>query len=86
MLNDFVLFTKTLITNIIEKRDFIHNHLWELEESVVNDLYGKIDNAISSKSMLKEEMLARAIKAEDDIRTGRLFSHGEARMRIRFIN
>lgn len=63
--------------NIIEKRDFIHNHLHRADERTINEFYAKLRKA----DVLKEKLESRARKAEDDIRSGKVLSRIEIEKR-----
>lgn len=52
--------------NLVEKRDYIHNHLGEIKEPALNELYDRL-TAILEESLLEE--------SEEDIRNGKLTSH-----------
>lgn len=59
--------------NVIEKRDYIHSHLHQVDESVINEFYEKL----RTNNILKEKLISRAIKSESDIKSERLFSRAE---------
>ena len=63
--------------NIIEKMDFIHNHLHRADEITINEFYAKLRKA----DVLKEKLESRARKAEDDIRSGKVLSRIEIEKR-----
>lgn len=63
--------------NVVEKRDFIHSHLHRADESTINEFYKKLRKA----NVLMERLESRAGKAEDDIRSGRVFSRTEIEQR-----
>ena len=54
------------IMNVVEKRDFIHNHLSKIKEPALNELYERL-NDILEESLLEE--------SEEDITNGNLTSH-----------
>ncbi len=67
--------------NIIEKRDFIHSHLHQLDEEHINKLYQKVysfiseDNPVvgyhaSGKAIRKKQFIADLIEAEKQIERG----------------
>ena len=56
--------------NTIEKRDFIHSHLHQFDEKIINELYELLEKG----KVLQEKLLSRAQKSEKDIEAGRLFS------------
>ena len=59
--------------NIVEKRDFIHSHLHQVDESLIDRFY----EILRKEEILKEKLVTRAEKSEKDIRTGKLFSRAE---------
>jgi truncated hemoglobin YjbI len=59
--------------NIIEKRDFIHSHLHIANENLLNEFYEKLRKAEELKALHER----RALKAEEDIKEGRVFSRTE---------
>jgi hypothetical protein len=52
--------------NVIEKRDYIHNHLGKIKEPALNELYDRL-TVILEESLLEE--------SEEDIRNGNFTSH-----------
>ena len=52
--------------NEVEKRDFIHSHLHQLEEPVINEIYNKM-LSLFNESLIEE--------SEEDIKKGNLVSH-----------
>jgi len=52
--------------NIAEKRDFIHNHLHQVNEPAIDDIYVKM------MSLVKESLLE---ESEEDIKNNNLVSH-----------
>jgi len=67
-----------VIMNVVEKRDFIHSHLHKIDEKVINDLY----EMLQKSETLKEKLTNRALKSEDDIKAGRVFSRSELESKI----
>ena len=63
--------------NIIEKRDFIHSNLHFADEKTINEFYEKL----RKEEVLRTKLESRAIKAEDDIQSRRLFSRKEVEER-----
>ena len=59
--------------NIIEKRDFIHSHLDQLDESLINQFY----ETLRKEEVLKIKLTARAEKSENDIFAGKVFSRDD---------
>ena len=54
------------IMNEVEKRDFIHSHLHQVGEPVINEIYDKM------LSLLNETLIE---ESEEDIKNGNLISH-----------
>jgi hypothetical protein len=63
--------------NLIEKRDFIHNHLSKIDEQLVNEVFEKLKAAIDGDDILKEKLSARAIAAEKDINNNDIYTRKE---------
>ena len=64
--------------NTVEKRDFIHSHLHQMDENTINDLYEKLQKV----EVLKEKLTTRAFKSEDDIQSGNISNRSELERRI----
>ncbi len=65
------------VMNVVEKRDFIHSRLHRANERTINEFYEKLHK----EEVLKEKLENRALKAEKDIQSGRVFSRGEIEQR-----
>jgi len=61
------------IMNVVEKRDFIHSHLHQVDESLINQFY----ETLRKEEVLKEKLISRSKKSENDIETGRVFTRAE---------
>jgi len=59
--------------NVLEKRDFIKNHLHLANDSTINEFYERLRD----EDVLKEKLESRALKSESDIQSGRVFSRAE---------
>jgi RNA-binding protein YhbY len=59
--------------NIVEKRDFIHRHLDQLDENLINQFY----DTLRKEEVLKTKLVSRAGKSENDILAGKLFSRDD---------
>ncbi|HSM46891.1 MAG TPA: hypothetical protein VK872_03685 [Draconibacterium sp.] len=59
--------------NLTEKRDFIHDRLQQLDESLINEFY----EILHKKDILKTKLINRAHKSENDIKSGKVFSRAE---------
>jgi hypothetical protein len=63
--------------NVVEKRDFIHSHLHQVDESLINQFY----EMLRKEEVLKAKLISRAEKSEKDIRAGKIFSRAEIEQR-----
>jgi len=68
--------------NVAEKREFIHSHLHQAEEQVINEFY----EILREKDLLKLKLESRALKSEADINSGQVFSRDEVEQRFGNIN
>jgi sialic acid synthase SpsE len=59
--------------NLVEKRDFIHSHLHQVDESLINEFY----EMLRKEEVLKAKLINRALKSENDIKAGKVFSRTE---------
>jgi len=59
--------------DVIEKRDFIKNHLHLANDSTINEFYKKLRD----EEVLKAKLESRALKSELDIQSERVFSRAE---------
>lgn len=66
-----------IIMNVVEKRDFIHSHLHQVDESLIDQFYKMLRN----EEVLKAKLISRAEKSENDIRAGKIFSRDEIEQR-----
>ena len=71
--------------NIIEKRDYIHNHLSQADEQIIDELFEKLRSLFEKDTVLKTKLTSRAKKSEENIRSGKLFSRQEAEKRTNHI-
>lgn len=67
--------------NVVEKRDFIQSHLHQVDEDVINQFY----EILRKEEVLKNKIISRAEKSENDIQAGRLFSRAEIEQRTKNI-
>ena len=65
------------VMNVVEKRDFIHSYLHRANENTINEFYEKL----RKEEVLITKLENRAQKAEDDIRSGKVFSREEIEQR-----
>lgn len=59
--------------NLIEKRDFIHSHLHQVDESLINEFY----DMLRKEEVLRAKLINRANNSENDIKNGNVFSRAE---------
>ena len=59
--------------NVVEKRDFIHSHLHQVDESLINQFY----EMLRKEEVLKTKLISRAQKSENEILIGKIFSRTE---------
>jgi hypothetical protein len=65
------------VMKAIEKRDFIHSHLHNADESIINEFY----EILSKEEALREKLTKRAEKSEKDILTGKVFTRSDIEQR-----
>jgi len=63
--------------NVVEKRDYIHSHLHQVDESLINQFY----ETLRKEEVLKTKLSGRAEKSENDIQSGMIFSRDEVEQR-----
>ena len=68
--------------NLIEKKDYIHSRLHEADESLINEFYEMLRN----EEVLKAKLISRALKSENDIKEGKIYSQTEIEERINNVN
>ena len=68
--------------NLVEKRDFIHSHLHQVDESLINEFY----EMLRKEEVLKTKLITRAQKSENDIQSGKVFSRTEIEKRTNNAN
>ncbi len=73
------------IMNIIEKRDYIHNHLSKADEQIIDELFEKLRSVLEKETVLKSKLTNRAKKSEENIRSGKFFSREEIERRTNHI-
>lgn len=59
--------------NLVEKRYFIHSHLHEVDERLINDFFGRI----RKEEVLKSKLIRRAQQSEKDIKEGKVYTRPE---------
>ena len=57
----------------IEKREYIHSHLHQLDDNTVDEFYEKLRKT----NVLKEKLISRAKKSEKDIESGNVLTREE---------
>jgi hypothetical protein len=65
--------------NLVEKRDFIHSRLHQVDESLINEFY----EMLRKEEVLKIKLINRAQKSENDIQSGKVFSRTEIEQRTK---
>jgi len=65
------------IMNVVEKRDFIHSHLHQVDESLIDQFY----ETLRKEEALKTKLISRAQKSENDIHAGKVLSRDEIEQR-----
>jgi len=65
--------------NVVEKRDYIHSHLHQVDESLINQFY----ETLRKEEVLKTKLSGRAEKSENDIQSGKIFSRAEVEQRTK---
>jgi hypothetical protein len=63
--------------NVVEKRDFIHSHLHQVDESLIDQFY----ETLRKEEVLKTKLISRTEKSENDIHDGKVFSRSEIEQR-----
>lgn len=61
--------------NLIEKRDYIHSHLHELDEQIIDELFKKVISVkakieVNENPISEAQLLATLEEAEDQIEKG----------------
>ena len=64
--------------NLIDKRDFIHSHLHQADDSLIDEFY----KMLCKEEVLKTKLISRALKSENDILEGRIYSQTEIKDKI----
>lgn len=67
--------------NIIEKRDYIHNHLSKADEKIIDELFEKLRSIFENEAVLRSKLESRAKKSEKNISSGKFFSRKEVEKR-----
>ncbi len=68
--------------NIVEKRNYIQNHLDQLDESLINQFY----ETLCKEEVLRKKLISRANKSENNILEGKVFSRGEIEQKTNVIH
>ena len=63
--------------NLVEKRDFIHSRLHQVDESLINEFY----EMLRKEEVLKTKLINRAHQSENDIQSGKVYSRTEIEQR-----
>jgi len=59
--------------NIVEKRDFIHSHLHQVKDPIIDDIYAKMV-ALLNEAMIEE--------SEEDVKNGNVTSHRSLKQEV----
>ena len=65
--------------NIVEKREFIQGRLNQADERLIDEVY----EMLRKEEVLKAKLISRALKSENDIKEGKVFSQTEFEQRIK---
>jgi len=68
--------------NSLEKRDFIHNHLHQVDENLLNEVYEKLHSYINEEH-LSDELTDALDKGIESLDQGRGSSHEEVMERMK---
>ena len=68
--------------NLVEKRNFIQSRLNQADESLIDKFY----EMLRKKDVLKTKLISRALKSENDIKEGRIYSRTEIEEKINNVN
>lgn len=63
--------------NIIEKRDFIQSYLHLADKNLIEEIYERL----LKNEKLKAKLGSRALKSEEDINSGHVYSRSEIEQR-----
>ena len=66
-----------VVMKVVEKRDFIHSHLHNADERVINEFY----EILRKEEALREKLTKRAEKSEKDILSGKVFTRSDIEQR-----
>ena len=70
--------------NTIEKRDFIHSHLHQIDDRIINEVFSKIHSCIDDKSdNLSEELRAALDQGLVSLERGKSSSHEDVMDRMK---
>ena len=64
--------------NLVEKRDFIHSHLHQVDEGMIDEFY----EMLRKEEVLKTKLINRAQQSENNIKDGKVFSRSEIEQKI----
>jgi len=68
--------------NLVEKRDFIHSRLHQVDESLINEFY----EMLRKEEVLRTKLINRAHQSENDIKSGKVFSRTEIEQKTNLDN
>ena len=65
--------------NIVKKKEFIQSRLHQADERLIDEVY----EILRKEDVLKAKLISRALKSENDIKEGKVFSRTEIEQRIK---
>ncbi|MDA3891883.1 MAG: hypothetical protein PF517_09500 [Salinivirgaceae bacterium] len=70
--------------NVIEKRDYIHSHLHQIDDRIINEVFNKIHSYIDDKSdNLSEELKVALDQGLESLEQGKSSSHEDVMTRMK---
>jgi len=79
---NFVSTKKITVMDSLEKRDFIHNHLHQVDENLLNEVYEKLHFYINEERM-SDKLMDALNKGIESLDQGRGSSHEAVMERMR---
>ncbi len=70
--------------NIVEKRDYIHSHLHQIDDKIINEMFDKVrSNMGDEKEELSEDLKSALDQGLESLEQGRSSSHEEVMSRMK---
>lgn len=70
--------------NTLEKRDFIHSHLHQIDDAIINEVFNKISSYIESESEgMSEELKTALDKGLESLNQGKGSLHEEVMAKMK---